>query len=89
MNLKFLNNVLLLVDKESSPSTIEIQDKDNIEQKPDTEILDSAMFLQTLESIADNTTSPIIEVVNEMENSNENDINTCIVARKERYKLFN
>ena len=85
MNLKFLNNVLLLVDKESIPSTIEIKDKDNIEQKPDTEILDSALSLQTLESIADNTTSRNeIEVVNEMENSNENDISTSMVARKER-----
>ncbi len=84
LNLKFLNNVLLFVDKESNPSTIEIKDKDYIEQKPDTVILDSALSLQTLESIADNTKSPIVEVVNEMENSNENDISTSMVARKER-----
>ncbi len=59
------------------------------EQKPVTEILDSAISVQqTLESITDD--SPIIEEENIIGNSNKNDINTCkeasIEARKERYE---
>ncbi len=68
---------------------MEVQDKDNFEQKPDTEILDSAMSVQqTLDSIKDDR--PIIEGGNIIGNSSENDINTCneapIEARKERYE---
>ena len=70
---------------------MEVQDRDNFEQKPDTEILDSAISVQqTLDSITDN--SPIIEEVDIIGNSNENDINTCkeapIESRKERYEWF-
>ena len=68
---------------------MEVQDRDNFEQKPDTEILDSAISVQqTLDSITDD--NPIIEDVNIIGNRNENDINSCkeapIEARKERYE---
>ena len=83
--------IYVLADKESNPTTMEVQDKDNFEQKPATEILDSAISVQqTLDSITDD--SPIIEEENIIGNTNEIDINTFneapIEARKERYEFF-